>query len=488
MLSDGDRRDWELMKAAAESSRTVSHSRLERSLSVVEQIHAQQGALFRVDTKPVRLKARLLPSPFLQLTSKEGDQVPSDGIRKFYDEMLAIIVPQLRGLRWLLACDCDDDDALQNQLGGRLPRPVGRTYPNEELLKAALVKHAPVSLVIVVLPRKSHPHLYRQLKTLLATQVGIISQMLTFRILSHRSVENVMTNVVLQIGCKLLGARWGPPRNPALARTMFVGVDVCHEGGAGQSSVGFVSSLDADGRFFHSEYRRQARGREMLADARELMRNALEAWKSRNGGALPEHVLVYRDGVSNSQLVTVMAEEVAPYEAAWRAASGAAGGGGAAAESGAGGGGASAEGGAGGRAAAESGMKLTVVVVQKRVSARFFTDGAGNSRSPPVGTVVDSDAVSSIFRDFYLVSADAHPNVGVATPTRYIVLRDDMRMSPDDLQGLTLRLCYCYPNWLGSVRVPGVCQLAHKAAKFAADAIAGNAPFAPSIIDTLHFL
>jgi hypothetical protein len=52
-------------------------------------------------------------------------------------------------------------------------------------------------------------------------------------------------------------------------------------------------------------------------------------------------------------------------------------------------------------------IKLTIVLVNKRVNQRFFSfEGGPNGRlgNPPPGTVVDSDIVAEDVYDFYLIS------------------------------------------------------------------------------------
>lgn len=41
-----------------------------------------------------------------------------------------------------------------------------------------------------------------------------------------------------------------------------------------------------------------------------MLRTRLEVWKSRHGKTLPENLLIYRDGVSESQYKAVLQEEV----------------------------------------------------------------------------------------------------------------------------------------------------------------------------------
>ena len=81
--------------------------------------------------------------------------------------------------------------------------------------------------------------------------------------------------------------------------------------------------------------------------------------------------------------------------------------------------------------------------------------------------------------DYFLVSQSVRQ--GTVNPTSYNVIHDDvgkehlgswfilfsywwpsLALKPDQLQKLTYKLCHLYYNWPGTVRVPAVCQYAHK--------------------------
>ena len=70
--------------------------------------------------------------------------------------------------------------------------------------------------------------------------------------------------------------------------------------------------------------------------------------------------------------------------------------------------------------------KVTAIVVQKRVSAKFLK--ANDLSSVPPGSVVDRNVVSQHYWDFYLTTCGA-PVGGTALPTRYIVALNEFEMA-----------------------------------------------------------
>lgn len=121
--------------------------------------------------------------------------------------------------------------------------------------------------------------------------------------------------------------------------------------------------------------------------------------------------------------------------------------------------------------------KLSVVVVKKRISSRFFALLGGKVSNPPPGTVIDTEvtrpewwacvashvsssangaaeeggpyltAASSVSSryDFYIVSQAV--NNGSVSPTHYNVVYDTSGLKPDHMQRLTYKLCHMYFNW-----------------------------------------
>lgn len=49
-------------------------------------------------------------------------------------------------------------------------------------------------------------------------------------------------------------------------------------------------------------------------------------------------------------------------------------------------------------------------------------------------------------------------------PTHYIVLHDNSDIKPDVIQKFAYACSFMYFNWSGTIRVPAMCQYAHKAA------------------------
>ncbi|PNJ86417.1 PIWIL4 isoform 5 [Pongo abelii] len=156
---------------------------------------------------------------------------------------------------------------------------------------------------------------------------------------------------------------------------------------------------------------------------------ALNKWYKYNHD-LPARIIVYRAGVGDGQLKTLIEYEVPQLLSSVAESS------------------------------SNTSLRLSVIVVRKKCMPRFFTEMNCTVQNPPLGTVVDSEATRNEWYDFYLISQVACR--GTVSPTYYNVIYDDNGLKPDHMQRLTFKLCHLYYNWPGIVSVPAPCQYAHK--------------------------
>lgn len=182
------------------------------------------------------------------------------------------------------------------------------------------------------------------------------------------------------------------------------------------------------------------------------MRAALRRYNDINR-ELPDRIIIYRDGVGDGQLQTVVDHEVTQLKSSFR------------------------------DIAADYAPKLTVIIVKKRISARLFIKGR-NPSNPPPGTVVDTDITRPQWYDFFLVSQSVRQ--GTVSPTHFNVIEDNSGLKPDHLQRLSYKLTHLYYNWPGTVRVPAPCQYAHKLAFLVGQSL-HKAP-SSELADKLFFL
>lgn len=168
---------------------------------------------------------------------------------------------------------------------------------------------------------------------------------------------------------------------------------------------------------------------------------AIETFSKHHKG-YPTNFVIFRDGVGDAQRDQVLRNEIPQFEDAINKMYN----------------------------KAESKPEITVVVVNKRISQRFFVLGKdGKKHNPPPGCIIDSTLTQETKEenknfDFFMTPAAC--TQGCVLPTHFYVPKNDSSMSRKDLQQLTYTLCYYYFNWAGSIKVPAPCQYAHKIAEF----------------------
>ncbi|KAK1389078.1 hypothetical protein POM88_017256 [Heracleum sosnowskyi] len=141
-----------------------------------------------------------------------------------------------------------------------------------------------------------------------------------------------------------------------------------------------------------------------------IMRELLNEFEITNGRN-PSQIVVFRDGVSESQFNQVINNELDQIKKAYEYRSG------------------------------ENLPKFALIVAQKNHRTKLFRAGSSNEFVPP-GTVVDTNIVHPINYDFYMCSQAGA--IGTARPAHYHVLVDEIGFSPDDLQNLIHSLSYVY--------------------------------------------
>ncbi|XP_073404629.1 piwi-like protein 1 [Dendrobates tinctorius] len=272
---------------------------------------------------------------------------------------------------------------------------------------------------------------YDAIKKHLCVDFPIPSQCVVARTLSKpQTVLSVCTKIALQMNCKLGGELWSVEM--PLEKTIIIGIDCYHDTLQGRRSIaGFVASTNKQMTRWFSRCVVQDQRQEIVDGLKFCMQAALHAWTKLNKD-LPQRIIIYRDGVGDGQLKTLVNYEIPQIIDCIKSAG------------------------------QNYSPKLTVVVVKKRINARFFAVMGGRLQNPPPGTIVDSEVTRPEWYDFFIISQSVRQ--GTVSPTHYNVVYDTIGLNPDRMQRLTYKLCHQYYNWPGVIRVPAPCQYAHKLA------------------------
>nr|XP_041576551.1 piwi-like protein 2 [Taeniopygia guttata] len=297
-------------------------------------------------------------------------------------------------------------------------------------IQGSLGSQDKVQLLLCIIPG-GRDDVYGAIKKLCCVQTPVPSQVISAQSLTGHpgKIRSVVQKVLLQMNCKLGGQLWGV--DIPLKQLMVVGMDVHHSRSMGMRSVvGFVASMNPILTKWYSRVVFQMPHQEIADSLRLCLSQALKRFYELNH-TLPMKIVVYRDGVSDPQLDTVLKYEVPQLQKSFETFQ-------------------------------NYQPSLVVIVVQKQLSTNFYCLTGEELVSPPLGTVIDHSITSSGWQDFFLLAH--HSRQGCSIPTRYICMWNTANLSSEHLQRLTFKLCHLYWNWPGTVRVPAPCKYAHKLA------------------------
>lgn len=343
-----------------------------------------------------------------------------------------------------------------NGCGFRLPKPDIVTIQRDGHMDYAnmcenVIARKNPAMIFCVLARNFADR-YEAIKKKCTVDRAVPTQVVCARNMTSKSAMSIATKVAIQINCKLGGSPWTVMI--PLKTIMVVGYDVCHDTRSKEKSFGaFVATLNQTMSQYYSTVNAHTSGEELSAHMGFNIASAVRKYRERHG-VLPNPILVYRDGVGDGQIAYVREYEVAEIKKQLNEI--------------------------------YQGVeyKLAFIIVSKRINTRIFLDTGRSGENPRPGTVIDDVVTLPERYDFYLVSQNVRE--GTIAPTSYNVVEDTTGLSPDRIQLLTYKLTHLYFNCSSQVRVPSVCQYAHKLAFLAANSL-HNQPH-HSLNETLYFL
>lgn len=296
------------------------------------------------------------------------------------------------------------------------------------------LKRSQHDLAIVIIPQFRIS--YDTIKQKAELQHGILTQCIKQFTVERKCNNQTIGNILLKINSKLNGINHkikDDPRLPMMKNTMYIGADVTHPSPDQReipSVVGVAASHDPYGASYNMQYRLQRGALEEIEDMFSITLEHLRVYKEYRN-AYPDHIIYYRDGVSDGQFPKIKNEELRCIK----------------------------------QACDKVGCKpkICCVIVVKRHHTRFFPSGdvttSNKFNNVDPGTVVDRTIVHPNEMQFFMVSHQAIQ--GTAKPTRYNVIENTGNLDIDLLQQLTYNLCHMFPRCNRSVSYPAPAYLAH---------------------------
>ncbi|XP_068154960.1 protein argonaute-2 [Drosophila tropicalis] len=295
------------------------------------------------------------------------------------------------------------------------------------------LKRDKFDLVIVIIPNRGTS--YDTIKQKAELTHGILTQCIKQITVQRKLNPQLIGNLLLKVNSKLNGINHKLKDDPRtrLVNAMYLGADVTHPSPDQReipSVVGVAASHDLYGASYNMQYRLQRSTAEEIEDMEGIVAEHLRIYQHYHK-KYPDHIIYYRDGVSDGQFPKIKALELRGIYAAC--------------------------------AKLKIKPHLCCAIVVKRHHTRFFPKGEPsqynkfNNVNP--GTVVDRTIVHPNEMQFFMVS---HQSIqGTAKPTRYNIIENTGNLDIDLLQQLTYNLCHMFPRCTRSVSYPTPAYLAH---------------------------
>uniref|UniRef100_A0A0G4FCF4 Piwi domain-containing protein n=1 Tax=Chromera velia CCMP2878 TaxID=1169474 RepID=A0A0G4FCF4_9ALVE len=507
-LTDKLKSDFRVMTAVAAHTRMIPKKRFEKNDKLVELLQENPKSLevlhnwgLEIGSSAVEAEGRQVDQAHLRVMTRSDDLKAVEdgkGVKAGQDiDFQRINFPHLiqrqvvgfqrvKGFqKWVVIHQERDKSLLDGlkdsigeqlqtkKMGGQEPKVISISAMNPADFVASMLEEmkklpARPDIILVILPRGPHSDaFYAKIKEEFCTgRMACPTQCIKADTLQKKGAQ-AAAKLFDQMICKQGGFLWGvnAPHTQS-KRTMVVGVDVNSTGG--KAIAGFSASFNCAYTKYYSATTWMKSRDDVAQPLVEFMKRAIGCFKDSfemaKGPApdkkYPDRIVIYRDGMGESQKQLVRDFEIAALQECFR----------------------------GIETIWAGTVEVVYIVVNKMIHQRFAVKatkemlpraprgggrggrgGGGGAATIQEGdltnaqplTVFDNTVVSTEKFDFFI----SHQEVtqGSVTPTHYDVLFWNNRlMSVDDVQRLTAQLSMLYQNWPGPIRVPAPVMYATK--------------------------
>ncbi|KAJ0978051.1 hypothetical protein J5N97_013525 [Dioscorea zingiberensis] len=375
-----------------------------------------------------QIDGRVLPAPRLKVGNGE-DFFPRNGRWNFNNKKLIepSTVDKWAVVNFSAFVSIEQPfDVFDENPSSRRDPPIARVENMFEQVKSKL-PGAPRFLLCLLAERKNSA-IYGPWKRKCLAEFGIVTQCMA----PTRVNDQYLTNVLLKINAKLGGMNSllqveHSPAMPLISKvpTIILGMDVSH-GSPGQSDVPSIAAVVSSRQWplisrYRATVRTQSPKVEMIdslfkpsdSDDLGIIRELLIDFYTSSGKRKPEQIVIFRDGVSESQFNQVLNIELDQ-------------------------------------------------IIEKNHHTKFFQPSSPDNVPPGELSLCDNKVCHPRNYDFYMCSHAGM--IGTTRPTHYHVLLDEIGFSADDLQELVHSLSYVYQRSTTAISVVAPVCYAHLAA------------------------
>ena len=440
-LKDAQKKDFRLMNELATITKQTPAEKMrsiEKCASQMRSICGGSLGLKVAQNQPATHSSTVIGHPDYRVGGNKTHNA-KDGIIFFKEKIFA----EAALSRWILIYDSDGgyasefynylEEALL-KMGVKVAEPYWYELPERAAFKdfkdavdyAASEKYP---FIFFIVGRNSADLHYKKVKKYTDIDAQILTQF--SRVDPKKFSKNgYFSKLGYQVCSKLGYPLWIVQKPVGLKEsdpeTMIVGADVYHNKG-NESVAAVVATMNRDySKYCSLSSVQPKRGQEITENMFEMVLECVDQYHALNK-KLPKRILFYRDGVGDSMFELVKKLEIAKIKEGLAKKYG------------------------------KDAPALSVVIVTKRISEKIICE----ERNPKSGTILASHIVKNEL-EFFMVAQQV--TQGTANPTRYQVIVNDCHYDRATLEEITFFQAHNYYGWSGAVKVPAVCQYAHKLA------------------------
>lgn len=287
-------------------------------------------------------------------------------------------------------------------------------------------------IIILIISKATGENLYKKIKEYADLKAHVLTQCTIWND-KTLTKKGFFDKINYQICSKLGYPLWIVQKPQVLQKevTMLIGADVYHNKGK-ESIAAVIATINKDySKYCSLSNVQSVRGKEIMDNIADMVMECVDTFAATNK-KLPKKILYYRDGVGDTMMDLVSKYEIVKIKEMLA------------------------------EKYPQNTPLLTFVVVTKRISVKSISqEASGQAFNPQSGTIISS-GITKKEMEFFMVAQNV--TEGTATPTRYQVLLNECGYSSDILHEITFFQAFNYYGWSGAVKVPAVCQYAHKLA------------------------
>jgi len=253
-----------------------------------------------------------------------------------------------------------------------------------------------------------------------------------------KTALSICTKIALQMAAKRNATLWRFKVPSALPKkTMVVGIDSSKE--SRYHCLAMSSSYDPHFTKYYTQVSEVKDQQKISVGIGILIVRALKRFEKETKAFLPELLVIYRDGLCETNKNSVLISELKAILVSIE------------------------------KEFTDYSPKILYALIHKKIHTRFYMNAsectARRSRdpnnaklaNPQPGTIVDSGIVDP--RRYEFLMMPQYVNEGSGMPSRITVLYDTSKLPVVVFEELTSALCYGYYNWQGAIRTPAPCKV-----------------------------